>query len=168
MNEYEIILFYKYTFINNPEKLALEQRVLQERLCIKGRTLIAAEGINATLEGTRANLARYLEVFLGNSQFADTHIKRSIGTGDAFPKLLVQVKDEIVASEFGCNLDPNKLTGQRLSPTELHSSIHSHKEFYIVDMRNAYEHGIGYFHNSIRPPMDNFRDLPKFLNSISH
>jgi UPF0176 protein len=35
-------------------------------------------------------------------------------------------------------------------------------------MRNAYEHKIGHFEGSILPPMDNFRDLPKFVKSIEH
>src|SRR6185369_5737909 len=63
---------------------------------------------------------------------------------------------------------PNKLTGKRLKPEELHDWINSDKEFYIVDMRNGYEHLAGYFKGSILPAMDNFRDLPAFLKQIEH
>ena len=55
-----------------------------------------------------------------------------------------------------------------MKPEELHEWIHSGKEFYIVDMRNAYEHKVGQFEGFICPPMDNFRDLPKFIDSIAH
>ncbi|HYD91814.1 MAG TPA: rhodanese-like domain-containing protein, partial [Flavobacterium sp.] len=37
-----------------------------------------------------------------------------------------------------------------------------------VDMRNSYEHKTGHFENSILPPMENFRDLPKVVDKISH
>ncbi len=169
MNAYEILLFYKYVHIADPEALAAEQRILQERLGIKGRTLIAREGINATLEGTPAALDEYLHIFLADPRFATTHIKRSPGTGTAFPKLVVRVRPEIVALGLGaCDIDPNQLTGIHLSPEELHAWIHSDKEFYIIDMRNAYEHLAGHFKNSLLPPMDNFRDLPKFVESIAH
>lgn len=169
MSTYEILLFYKYVHIADPEALATEQRALQERLGIKGRTLIANEGINATLEGTPEALDEYLRVFLADPRFANTHIKRSAGTGAAFPKLVVRVRPEIVALGLGaCDVDPNQLTGIHLSPEELHAWIHSDKEFYIVDMRNAYEHLAGHFKNSILPPMDNFRDMPKFVESIAH
>lgn len=169
MNDYEILLFYKYVHIEDPAALVKEQREIQERLGIKGRTLIASEGINGTLEGTPAALDAYLAVFLTDPRFANTHIKRSPGTGKAFPKLVVRARSEIVALGLGaCDIDPNQTTGKRLSPEDLHAWIHSDKKFYIIDMRNAYEHLSGHFKGSILPPMDNFRDLPKFLESIAH
>lgn len=35
-------------------------------------------------------------------------------------------------------------------------------------MRNAYEFKVGHFENSILPPMENFRDLPKVVEQIKH
>ena len=169
MNETEIILFYKYVYIENPHALAKEQRELQDRLGLKSRTIIATEGINATLEGSPEAISEYLKIYLSDPRFANTHIKRSRGTGQAFPKTSVKVRSEIVALGLGvCDVDPNKLTGKRLKPDELHEWLKQSKEFYIVDMRNAYEHLVGYFKDSILPPMDNFRELPKFLESLSH
>ncbi len=166
---YEIILFYKYVLIENPHQFMLEQKALQDKLYLKGRTIIAAEGINATLEGTLENIAQYVELFLSDPRFAGTHIKRSGGDGNAFPKCSVKVRSEIVTLGLGvCDIDPNKVTGIHLKPEELHDWIHSDKEFYIIDMRNAYEHQFGHFEGSIMPDMDNFRDLPKFLKSIQH
>jgi UPF0176 protein len=96
-------------------------------------------------------------------------MKRSVGTGNAFPRLSVKVRPEIVSLHLGvCDVDPNQTTGIHLAPEELHEWIKSGKEFYIVDMRNAYEHAIGHFKDSICPPMDNFRDLPKFVKSLKH
>lgn len=166
--QFEIILFYKYVHIDNPKQLQKSQMELQNRLGLKGRTLIASEGINATIEGTKENIDLYLNEFLSDPRFATTHIKRSPGTGKAFAKCFVRIKPEIVALGLACDIDPNKLTGKRLSPAELHNWINSDKEFYIVDMRNAYEHLAGHFKGSILPPMDNFRELPKFLASLAH
>jgi UPF0176 protein len=169
MNNFEIILFYKYVHIDNPEEFARQQRELQEQLGLTGRTIIASEGINATLEGTRENVSEYLRVFLSDPRFYNTHIKKSQGTGSAFPKCSVKVRDEIVALGLrSCDVDPNRQTGKRLSPEELHTWIEMSKEFYIVDMRNVYEHAVGYFSGSILPPMDNFRDLPKFISGLEH
>lgn len=170
MNEYEIILFYKYVRIDEPERFMREQKELQLRYGLKGRTIIASEGINATIEGTRENIALYLEQFLSDPRFATTHIKRAIGNGQAFPKTSIKVRQELVALglDATCDIDPNQITGIHLKPEELHQWIQDSKEFYIVDMRNAYEHQVGYFRGSILPPMDNFRDLPKFMESINH
>lgn len=166
--QFEIILFYKYVHIDNPQELQKAQMELQTKLGLKGRTLIASEGINATVEGTKENIDLYLKEFLSDPKFTTTHIKRSPGTGKAFAKCFVRIKPEIVTLGLACGIDPNKLTGKRLSPAILHSWIHSDKEFYIVDMRNAYEHLAGQFDGSILPPMDNFRELPKFLASLAH
>lgn len=166
---YEIILFYNYVFIENPAEYMKIQRELQERLSLKGRTLIAHEGINATLEGTSENIEAYLKEFLADPRFAKTHIKRSSGTGNAFPKCDIKVKNEIVALGLGvCDVDPRVTTGKRLQPEELHQWFLEKKDFYIVDMRNAYEYDIGYFEGSIKPSMENFRDLPKFVKSLEH
>ncbi len=168
-NPFEIILFYKYVRIENPEKYRDFQKQLQTRLNLKGRTIVASEGINATLEGTREAVEAYLKEFLQDPRFHSTHIKRSPGTGSAFPKTSVKVRHEIVSFGLGkCDVDPNVTTGKRLSPAAMHELLNSGKEFFIVDMRNAYEHQVGHFENSIQPPMDNFRDLPKFLKSIEH
>jgi UPF0176 protein len=170
MNEYEIILFYKYIHLEDPEAVADWQRDLQAGLGIKGRTIVASEGINATMEGTKENIDAYLAEFLADPCFANTHIKRSPGMGTAFPKTKIKVRKEIVTLGLGnaCDIDPNVLTGTHLKPEELHKWIQTGKEFYIIDMRNAYEHLAGHFKGSILPPMENFRDLPKFVESISH
>lgn len=170
MNDYEIILFYKYVFIDNPEQLMLHQKDLQARLGIKGRTIVSKEGINATMEGRREAIAAYLEDLFSDQRFAGTHIKRAVGNGNSFPRTSVKVRQELVALGLdpACDIDPNVLTGIHLKPEELHEWFKTGKEFYIVDMRNAYEHLVGYFRGSILPAMENFRDLPKFVDSISH
>jgi UPF0176 protein len=170
MNEFEILLFYKYIYLENPEEVAKGQRELQAKFKLKGRTIIAREGINATVEGTKENIAGYAAELLSDRRFADVHFKRSPGTGEAFPKTYVKVRQEIVTLGLGsgCDINPNVLTGKRLKPEELHEWIKVGREFYIIDMRNAYEHLAGHFKGSVLPPMENFRDLPKFIDSISH
>ncbi len=167
MSKFKIILFYKYVTIENPEKLRDEQREVCLKLSLKGRMIIAKEGINATLEGKVEDINRYLDIFLKDKRFADTHIKLSEGTGEAFPKLSIKVRNEIVASGVD-GLDPNKTTGKYLTAEQLHSWIKGKKEFFIVDMRNDYEQRVGYFENSILSGIENFRDISKLLPKIKH
>jgi len=167
--KYEIILFYKYVNIQDPEYVRLRQVDICEKLGLKGRSIIAREGINVTLEGTKENIQAYIQELEKDERFRNIHFKISPGTGSAFPKLSIKVRSEIVSLNLGtCDVDPNVVTGTHLSPEELHQWISDGREFYIVDMRNAYEHKVGYFENSILPPMENFRDLPKVLSQISH
>lgn len=167
---YKIILFYKYTNIENPEKEMFEQRDLCLKLGLKGRTIIAKEGINATLEGTDENIDQYMSIMKKNPRFTDIHWKVSEGTGSAFPKLSVKVRNEIVSLHLGeKDINPNDVTGKYLTPEELHSWIHDgKKEFYIIDMRNDYETKSGYFENSIFPQLSNFRDLNQALPMLDN
>ena len=167
--KYHIILFYKYIHIVDPEAVAEGQRKLCEKMDLKGRCIIAKEGINATFEGTEENIKGYIKELQKDDRFKNIHFKISAGNGNAFPKLSVKVRQEIVSLHLGvCDIDPNQITGIHLKPEELHEWIKTGKEFYIVDMRNAYEHKAGHFKDSILPPIENFRDLPKVVEQISH
>ncbi len=169
MNEYQILLFYKYVRIDNPEAVREWFAALGQKYALTGRFIVATEGLNITCEGTKENTEAFIKEMETDERFRSIHMKRSIGTGSAFPRLSVKVRDEIVTLGLGvCDIDPNQVTGKRLSPEELHDWIAQKKELYIVDMRNAYEHAIGRFAGSITPTMDNFRDLPKIVKSIAH
>ncbi len=173
---YTIILFYKYTKIKDPKGFMVYIRKTCEELSLKGRFLIAEEGINGTLEGTEGNIKEFSNILLsvgstpetkdfGN--FSDIQIKDSRGTGSAFPKLKVKVRKEIVALGLGDeDFDPNKITGTHLKPEELKSWYKKGKDFVVLDMRNDFEYQVGRFKNSINPSMEYFRDLPKMLPSL--
>lgn len=166
--EYQILLFYKYVPIENPEQERDNQRALCERYGFKGRLIVAKEGINFTLEGTKENTEAYIEELKKDPRFTDIHFKRSAGTGDAFPKLSVKVRPEIVSLHLEEDIDPNKITGVHLKPEELKKWYDNGEEFYVIDMRNDYEFKVGHFKDSIYMPIQNFRDIPKALSYIEH
>lgn len=165
--EYQILLFYKYVKIDDPKKLMEEQRALCEKLGLKGRVIVAEEGINATLEGTKENTEKYLKEYLSDPRFADTHIKKSKGIGDAFPRLSVKVRPEIVT--LGVNYNNVKSRGKKLKPEDLKKMYETKKvgeDFHVIDLRNDYEFKVGKFKGSTMPTMHNFRDLPHVLSEI--
>ena len=166
---YQVLLFYKYTELKDPQAIYLWQKTLCESLDIKGRILIAKEGINATLEGTRENVRKYCKEISKHEAFQEIHFKKSNGTGDSFPKLSIKLREEIVSAHLGSgDINPKQTTGKVVYAEELHEWFESGKEFYIVDMRNDYEQNVGYFENSIFSGFKNFRDLPQILEKIDH
>src|SRR5438309_93835 len=123
--KYQVILFYKYCQIKDPNILMDDQRGLCNKLNLKGRIVIAKEGMNATLEGSPNNIKKYCNELLKDKRFEDTHFKISEGNGKAFPKLSVKIKPEIVASDFRDDIDPSKITGKYIYAEELHDLINS-------------------------------------------
>jgi UPF0176 protein len=169
MSNHEILLYYKYVDLPDAEEVTAQHKQLCQELGLTGRVIIAKEGINGTVEGTVENTKIYMDVVTRDPRFADIQFKRSEGNGNAFPKLSVKYRDEIVSLQLGDqDFSPTRVTGKYLSADELHDWIHTGKEIYIVDMRNDYEHQVGHFQGSILPPMGNFRELPEVLPQLEH
>lgn len=164
--QFQVLLFYKYVAIEQPEALKASYFLLCEKYNLKGRTIIAEEGINGTLEGTTENTEAFAKELLLDSRFSDMQIKRSISEGVSFPRLSVKVRNEIVGTRFPKEVDPTKKTGIYLKPEELREWYEQEKDFVVVDMRNSYEFESGHFKNSIDPGMTASRELPEKIAAI--
>ncbi len=177
MNSTEIIIFYKYTRVSDVPGFVDWQKKTCEELNILGRILIAEEGINGTVEGSVAAIAEYerrmhaLDGSVGMfGDFSDVWFKHSPGTGRAFRKLRVRIRQEIVGTGLSkeSDIDPNVITGKHISAEELKGWIESGEEFEIIDMRNDYEYAVGHFAGSHDSKMNNFRDLQSAALDFEH
>ena len=166
---HQVLLYYYYGHLDDAEALAVRERERCQELGLTGRVIVAEEGINATLEGTTEATEEYVARLYAEPRFANIHMKRSKGTGHAFKKLSVKYRKEIVSAHLDdADFNPADFTAPHLSPEELHAWINSDKRFFIVDMRNDYEHSSGHFAGSILPKFKNFRDLKEILPSLDH
>lgn len=111
-----ILLFYKYTRIAEPARFAAEQRALCESLALKGRVLVAHEGINGTLGGEPDKIARYCAEMRRDERLADLEFKWSEGSADTFPKLVVKARREIVSLSLAEDVDVSASRATHLSP----------------------------------------------------
>ena len=55
-----------------------KQRELCEKLGLKGRILVANEGINGTIEGTKGNIKQYIKTVEKDKRFKGINWKKSI------------------------------------------------------------------------------------------
>ena len=58
--DYRVLLYYKYTTIDDPETFAAEHLEFCKSNNLKGRILVS-EGINGTLSGTKEDTDKYIE-----------------------------------------------------------------------------------------------------------
>ena len=155
---HNIILYYCYTPIDNPEVF----RELHYHYCLqqglRGRIIIAKEGINGTLSGTPAACTKYMRDLKGDVRFASTHFKVAAHDQHAFEKLHIRVKPEIVHAGLP-HIAPNTPKGQYVTPTEL-QRLQEDEAVVLLDVRSKYEHHIGHFKDAITLDIDNFRDFP--------
>ena len=166
----KIILFYKYIGIQDPDALMDRERAVCDVLDIKGRIIIASEGINSTMEGTNDNIDRYIRHIKGDARFKDINIKVSEGTinRDAFPRLSVKVKKEIVSTGLPSYIMPMHSRAPYIQPHELHKMYRDKDDFIVIDMRNDYELASGKFDRTLDIGLGNSRDLIKQVENLKY
>jgi len=166
-NKYNIILFYKFTPIKNPDSFKIKQRKIAESFGLTGRMLIAKEGVNATLEGTTKNVKLYIKKLREQKVFKDVVFKESKGNGNAFGKLKVKVREEVVTLGVG-SLNIKRDTAPVVTATQLDKMYEKKEDFVVLDLRNDFEIDAGYFENTVNPNLRKFRDLPAKLRKLDN
>jgi UPF0176 protein len=162
---YPVILFDKYVHIPDADVFCASQRALCESLGLKGRILIASEGINGTLAGPAENVDRYVSALKTDPHFSDIEIKYGSGDAATFPKLVIKVRREIVTLNAG-ELPPDK--ENHLSPPEWKKMIEEHPEVVLLDIRNRFESAAGKFKNAIACDIEHFRELPDYIGRLAN
>jgi UPF0176 protein len=158
-----VILFYKYVEITDAEVLATAHRALCQSLELKGRVLIATEGINGTLAGPAERINRYVEELRSDPRLRDIEIKWSRGDAGTFPKLVVKVRREIVTLNAGA-IPPDR--ENHLSPAKWKQMVEKNSQVVLLDIRNRFESDAGRFSNALVCDIEHFRDLPKFTERL--
>jgi Predicted sulfurtransferase len=160
--QYRVLLYYKYVNIPDAEAFANEHRAYCHALGLKGRILVAEEGINGTVSGTYEQTEQYMRDLKDNPLFSDIVFKIDESDGHAFKKMFVRLKPELVTLRYEKPLDPNVISGKRLSPKEFHEYL-QRDDVVILDGRNDYEWDLGHFRGAIRPSVESFKEFPEWV-----
>lgn len=160
---YRILLYYKYVKIEDHEEYARIHLKFCNAIGVKGRILVAEEGINGTLSGTVSQADAYIYAMRMDPRFTDMQYKIDEADEHAFKKLYVRPRSEIVTMNLEEDLDPNVITGKRLKPKEFLEAMQE-DNVVIIDARNDYEYDLGHFRNAIRPDVKNFKQFPEWIN----
>lgn len=163
----KVLLYYKYINLENPKEIENTQRVLCQRLDLKGRILLSSEGINGTIAGAGKNVNEYIKQTEKVKEFTNMEWKVSWAKEQIFPKLRIRVRDEIVT--LGLKKQDVKLSNRAkyIEPEELLNLYEKKEDFVIIDARNNYEARVGKFKNAITPSAHNFKDFPEFAKRLS-
>lgn len=159
---YRVLLYYMYVPIENAEEFRDEQFALCEELELKGRILVASEGINGTVSGTVEQTNRYMEVMKQDPRFSEMVFKIDEADEHAFKKLRVRHRPELVTLRLENDINPLETTGNYLSPKEFFEAMQQ-EDTVVIDARNDYEFDLGHFRGAVRPDIRNFRELPNWI-----
>ena len=162
MTEYVVATFYKFVDLPDFEE---RRRPLLE-FCLdqgsKGSILLAAEGINATIAGTRDGIDAVLAYLRSDPLLADMTHKESYADFMPFPRMKVRLKREIV--NLGRpDINPNNQVGTYIE-AEAWNELISDPEVLLVDTRNDFEFQMGTFKGAVNPETAAFNQFPDYVS----
>jgi UPF0176 protein len=151
-----------YQFTRFPDPAALRPGLLE--LCqsngVKGSLLLAPEGINGTIAGTRDGIDRVLVAIRALPGCAGLEWKESQAESMPFGRIKVRLKREIVTMGQP-DVDPLARVGNYVRPQEWNALI-ADPDTVVIDTRNDYEVAIGTFQGAVDPGTRAFGEFPEW------
>ena len=158
-----ICALYKFTRLDDFEEIQIPLRSFLDSLSVKGTLLLAREGINGTISGTKVSLEKVLDYLQSDPRFLDLEFKFSYSKKIPFKRLKVKLKKEIVTMGL-TEIDPTHSAGTYVKPKDWNELIND-PDVVLIDTRNNYEYEIGSFKGAINPNTETFREFPSFTKN---
>lgn len=178
-----VVSFYKFADIPDCAQKCQPLKDLCEQLRVSGGIILAPEGINGSICGSRDAVERILGSIQADERLANLrqtespasdeeeeihhgHTEKSpLGAGDDAPfrwgHVRVKLKNELVPLGLP-GVSPAKKVGKYVKPKDWNSLIQQPGTM-VVDVRNSYEIRIGKFKGAVDPETTGFREFPSWV-----
>lgn len=160
--EQNIVVSTFYKFFDNPrfEEIRLPLKFFCRDHGIKGIIIMANEGLNATISGSREELDNFFDHIKNEYGFKFCNVKESRINYHPFRKIKVKAKKEIVT--LGMPEINGLEAGVHVKPEKWDEFI-ERDDVVLIDTRNTYEIILGSFKGAVNPQTENFRDFPEWF-----
>ncbi|MEM8537322.1 MAG: rhodanese-related sulfurtransferase [Pseudomonadota bacterium] len=157
---YTVAALYHFTRFADPAALQPPLLALCKAQGIMGTLLLAPEGINGTVAGTRAGIDALTGHIRALPGCAGLEWKESTATTPPFHRMKVRLKKEIVTMGQP-DVDPAARVGHYVDPADWNALI-SAPDVAVIDTRNDYEVAIGTFDGAVDPDTKSFGAFPQW------
>lgn len=164
-----IVNISAYKFVTLDDIADLRPRFLQRclELGLKGTILLAPEGINMFLAGSRMAIDEYLDWMRQDARLADIIPKKSLSERQPFRRMLVRLKKEIITMKNPV-IKPELGRAPAVTAHDLKRWLdQGHddegKPVVMVDTRNAFEVDVGSFEHTLDYRIDKFSEFPDVI-----
>ncbi len=163
MSKYVVAALYQFIPLPDYKELQPILKTLCDKQNLKGILLLAKEGINGTVAGSREGIDA-LKSFLGE-RFNNLEYKESLADEMPFHRMKVRLKKEIVTLGVP-SVSPTKSVGTYVEPEKWNELI-SDPDVLVLDTRNDYEVVIGSFKGAQNPKTQSFREFPDYVKGLN-
>lgn len=155
-----IAALYRFTRLDDPAALKPPFVKLCRDNGIRGTLLLAPEGINGTIAGSKDGIAAMIDHIRTFPGCGDIEWKKSHSETMPFGRMKVRLKREIVTMGQP-EVDPASAVGAYVSPEDWNDLIAS-EDVALIDTRNDYEVAIGSFDGAVDPATKSFGEFPNW------
>jgi UPF0176 protein len=155
---YTIAALYHFTRFDDPSTLKPTLLTCCTDNDIKGTLLLAREGINGTIAGSRVGIDAVIAHIRALPGCDTLEWKEATSADAPFGKMKVRLKKEIVKMGQP-DVDPLAHVGNYVDPADWNDLIQS-EDVAVIDTRNDYEVAIGTFQGAIDPETKSFGEFP--------
>ena len=158
-----ICALYKFTRLDDFEAIQIPLKSFLNSLAVRGTLLLAREGINGTISGSKDNIEKVLDYLQSDARFHGIDFKYSYSEKIPFMRLKDILKKDIVTMGLK-EIDPTHSVGTYVKPKDWNDLIND-PDVVLIDTRNNYEYEIGSFKGAINPKTETFREFPNFTKN---
>lgn len=162
MSNVVVCALYRFVTLENYQEIKPKLLAVMEDNQIKGTLLLASEGINGTVAGSREGIDNLLNWLKSDERLSNLTHKESYDESNPFYRTKVKLKKEIVTMGVE-GIDPKKSVGRYVKPQDWNQLI-SDPDVILIDTRNDYETEIGTFKHAVDPKTTTFREFPQYVD----
>jgi UPF0176 protein len=156
-----VAALYKFVTLEDFARLREPMLAAMKANAVKGTILLAKEGLNGTISGTRAGIDAFMATLKSDPRFADIDHKESLCAENPFYRSKVKLKKEIVTIGVD-GINPNETVGTYVDPLDWNALI-ADPDILLIDTRNDYEVALGTFEGAIDPNTTTFGQFPAYV-----
>jgi len=161
MSQTVVCAMYKFVTLDNHVDLKPPLLDFMQAHNVRGTLLLAKEGINGTVAGSRQDIDALLNYLRSDTRLAELSYKESFTNEMPFLRTRVKLKKEIVTMGVE-GIDPKHVVGTYVKPKDWNALI-SDPDVVLVDTRNDYEVQVGTFKKALNPDTESFREFPQYV-----
>lgn len=163
MAQFVVCALYKFVRLDNYQDIKAPLLTFMLDHQVRGTLLLAEEGINGTVSGSREAIDALLDYLRQDQRLADISFKESHTDVAPFMRSRVKLKKEIVTMGVQ-GIDPQQVVGTYVKPAQWNQLI-SEPDVLLIDTRNDYEVQVGTFKNAVNPKTESFREFPDYVKA---
>ena len=156
-----VCALYKFVILDNYIDLKIPILNFMIENNVRGTLLLALEGINGTVSGSRKDINGLLQYLKNDERLKIMSYTESFTYKTPFLHTRVKLKKEIVTMGMEV-INPTNIVETYVKPDNWNYLIND-PDILLVDIRNYYEFQVGTFKNAINPDIKSFKEFPAYV-----